>query len=122
MLLNFGYEYCDLPIPNWEFPQLLDDKTTSNLKHELEELFEFRKEEFKIFDRNGSMMYEWSKYNKKDTPFAYDLIAEFHSSEFVKFLEKVTGINGLIPDIHLHGAGYMRSGTGDSLNLVCEKT
>lgn len=117
MILNKCYEYSDSPIPNWEFPQLLDDITTSNLKCELEELYELRKKEFKVFDRNGSMMYEWTKYNRLITPFAFDLISEFHSSEFVRFLEKISGINGLIPDIHLHGAGYMRCGRGDSLKI-----
>jgi len=117
MILNTEYNYYDSPIPNWEFPKLLDNKTTSNLKCELEELYELRKKEFKVFDRNGSMMYEWGKHNKIDTPFAFELISEFHSSDFVKFLENVTGIDGLIPDIHLHGAGYMRSGRGDSLKI-----
>ena len=117
MIFDKSYTYDKEPVPNWEFPKFLDDTTTLNLKSELESLFELRNAEFKVFDRNGSMMYEWVKYNKKDTPFAFELISEFHSSEFVKYLENITGINGLIPDIHLHGAGYMRSGRGDSLKI-----
>ena len=54
------------PINHWDFPSFLDDETTTNLKEELSSLFENRKEEFKFFDRNGSAMYEWSKYTKKD--------------------------------------------------------
>jgi hypothetical protein len=117
MIFDKSYAHDKEPVPNWEFPKLLDDTTISNLKSELESLFELRNDEFKVFDRNGSMMYEWVKYNKKDTPVAFELISEFHSSEFVKYLENITGINGLIPDIHLHGAGYMRSGRGDSLKI-----
>ena len=51
MILNTEYNYYDSPIPNWEFPKLLDNKTTSNLKCELEELYELRKKEFKIVIR-----------------------------------------------------------------------
>lgn len=105
------------PIRHWVFPKLLSDQTTLDLKCELEDLFEFKKDSFKIFDRNGSMMYEWQKYNQNVTPVAYNLISYFHSSEFVKWLEEITEIKGLIPDIHLHGAGYMRSGKGDSLKI-----
>ena len=105
------------PIKHWVFPKLLPYTATSNLKFELEELFQYKKSDFKVFDRNGSMMYEWCDYNKLTTPYAYDLISHFHSSEFVRWLESVTEIKGLIPDIHLHGAGYMRCGTGDSLKI-----
>jgi Rps23 Pro-64 3,4-dihydroxylase Tpa1-like proline 4-hydroxylase len=109
-------KYVD-PINHWDFPSFLDDETTTNLKEELSSLFENRKEEFKFFDRNGSAMYEWSKYTKKDTPAAYELISHLHSTEFVRWLEEVIETKGLIPDIHLHGAGYMRCGVGDSLKI-----
>jgi Rps23 Pro-64 3,4-dihydroxylase Tpa1-like proline 4-hydroxylase len=105
------------PINNWEFPTLLDYITTNNLKEELKLLFKEKRKDFKLFDRNGSAMYEWCKYSKQETPAAYDLIAFLHSTEWVKYLEELTGINGLLPDIHLHGAGYMRCGNGDSLKI-----
>ncbi len=117
MILSTDYIKEVEPIRHWVFPKFLPYQATKNLKSELEELFEFRKKEFKVFDRNGSMMYEWAKYNQSTTPFAYDLISYCHSSEFVRWLESVTEIDGLIPDIHLHGAGYMRSGKGDSLKI-----
>ena len=62
-------------------------------------------------------MYEWCKYSISDTPVAYNLVSYLHSTEFVKWLEDTTKIKGLIPDIHLHGAGYMRCGYGDSLKV-----
>lgn len=105
------------PINNWEFPNLLDYNTTNDLKIELERLFIENKNEFKFFNRNGSAMYEWCEYNKKKTPVAYELISFLHSTEWVRYLEELTNIKGLIPDIHLHGAGYMRCGRGDSLKI-----
>jgi Rps23 Pro-64 3,4-dihydroxylase Tpa1-like proline 4-hydroxylase len=109
-------KYVD-PINHWDFPNFLENETSTNLKKELNTLFVDRKDEFKFFDRNGSAMYEWCKYNQKDTPTAYELVSYLHSTEFVRWLEEVTEIKGLIPDIHLHGAGYMRCGTGDSLKI-----
>jgi hypothetical protein len=117
MLLNKNHIKYTEPINHWEFPKLLDYETTKRLKYELNELFDFKKSEFKFFDRNGSAMYEWCKYTKKETPAAYALFSYFHSTEFVRYLEEITNINGLIPDIHLHGAGYMRCGNGDSLKI-----
>lgn len=105
------------PIRHWVFPKFLTYHSTNMLKAELENLFDFKKNQFKIFNRNGSMMYEWQKYNQNITPFAYNLISYLHSSDFVRYLEDLTDIKGLIPDIHLHGAGYMRSGKGDSLKI-----
>lgn len=105
------------PINHWNFSELLDYITTNKLKEELEHLFKYKKSDFKFFDRNGSAMYEWCKYTKKETPEAYDLIAFLHSTEWVRYLEELTNIKGLIPDIHLHGAGYMRCGKGDSLKI-----
>ena len=91
--------------------------TASLLKNELSKLFDSKKDEFKVFDRKGSKMFEWKLHNKSDTPHAFELISYMHSSEFVKWLESLTGVHGLIPDIHLHGAGYMRCGKGDSLKI-----
>lgn len=105
------------PINNWEFPHFLDYISTNNLKEELELLFKRKKNDFKLFNRNGSKMYEWCRYNKKETPVAYELVALLHSTEWVRCLEEITGIRGLLPDIHLHGAGYMRCGKGDSLKI-----
>lgn len=117
MKINKLYKKQTIPINHWVFDKFINYEITSKLKEELNQLFDYRKNEFKIFDRNGSMMYEWAKYNQIDTPIAYDLISYCHSSNFVRWLESITEIKGLIPDIHLHGAGYMRSGKGDSLKI-----
>jgi hypothetical protein len=105
------------PINHWSFNQFIDYELTTKLKEELINLFDYHKKEFKFFDRNGSAMYEWCKYTQIDTPIAYKLVSYLHSTEFVKWLEETTNLSGLIPDIHLHGAGYMRCGNGDSLKV-----
>jgi hypothetical protein len=117
MKINKLHNTYTNPINNWEFPSLLDYITTNNLKEELELLFKEKRNDFKFFDRNGSAMYEWGKYSKKETPVAYELVSFLHSTEWVRYVEEITGIKGLLPDIHLHGAGYMRCGNGDSLKI-----
>ncbi len=117
MELNKSNTKSNNPVNHWYFPKFIDYETTSKLKEELNRLFDYHKSDFKFFNRNGSAMYEWCNYNPKKTPIAYNLISYLHSTEFVRWLEEITNINGLIPDIHLHGAGYMRCGKGDSLKI-----
>lgn len=117
MQLNKTYIKHTDPINHWEFPNFIDDEGARKLKDELNFLFQNQKDKFKFFDRNGSAMYEWSNYTKSETPAAFELVSYLHSSEFVKWLEQTTEIKGLIPDIHLYGAGYMRCGNGDSLKI-----
>jgi hypothetical protein len=50
-------------------------------------------------------------------PYARALATELNSSEFVRFLERLSGIDGLIPDPHLTAAGYFDVRTGGFLNV-----
>jgi Rps23 Pro-64 3,4-dihydroxylase Tpa1-like proline 4-hydroxylase len=45
------------------------------------------------------------------------LVHALNGASFVRFLERLTGIGGLIPDPHLHAAGYMRVPPGGFLGL-----
>ena len=45
------------------------------------------------------------------------LIYQFNSSPFLEFLERLTGINGLIPDPHLRGGGLHQIGRGGYLKI-----
>src|SRR5215469_3488623 len=45
------------------------------------------------------------------------LVHALNSAPFLRFLECLTGIQGLIPDPHLHAAGYMRVAAGGFLGL-----
>jgi Rps23 Pro-64 3,4-dihydroxylase Tpa1-like proline 4-hydroxylase len=50
-------------------------------------------------------------------PAAETIVHALNSAPFVKFLEHLTGITGLIPDPHLRAAGYMRVPPGGHLGL-----
>ncbi len=65
------------------------------------------------FNRNGSHMKECK--NLSVAPIAFDLVSKLHSSVFLTWLEKITGIAGIIPDPYLTGAGYCKSYRGDVL-------
>lgn len=71
----------------------------------------------------------WWKYNNSfEKKLAFDdvslmpdevksILCEFNSSNFVKFLEKLTGIEHLIPDPHYTGGGLHQIVNGGLLNL-----
>jgi hypothetical protein len=65
------------------------------------------------FTRNGSYMEEYNDLSM--LPKAEEAIAQLHSQSFMKWLSSATGIDNLIPDPYLIGAGYSRSFRGDSL-------
>jgi Rps23 Pro-64 3,4-dihydroxylase Tpa1-like proline 4-hydroxylase len=50
-------------------------------------------------------------------PVAETIVHALNSAPFVSFLEKLTGIEGLIPDPHLRAAGYMKVRPGGFLGL-----
>ena len=50
-------------------------------------------------------------------PTAEIIAHALNSSRFVQFLEQLTGIPGLIPDPHMHAAGYMKVQPGGFLGL-----
>lgn len=53
--------------------------------------------------------------NLSISPVAYELVSALHSSIFINWLENITGIQSLITDPHLIGAGYSKNSSGDSL-------
>ena len=50
-------------------------------------------------------------------PETYKTLTMLNSKEFIKQLEKITGISKLYPDIGLHGGGLHIHGTGGKLNI-----
>jgi hypothetical protein len=48
---------------------------------------------------------------------ARDLLFALNSYEMIDFLESITGINGLLPDPHFHGAGLQQTKTGGKLGV-----
>ena len=67
------------------------------------------------FTRRGSYMKECK--NLDYSPEAVNVVNQLNSSQCLKWLENITGIQGLLPDPHLTGAGYSRSFNGDSLKI-----
>lgn len=103
------------PVPWVNVDNFLDPEFVKDLKSELNHEYENNKEQHKVFTRAGSNMFE--VLDNQTLPNAFKLISAAHSKMFIDFLEKTTGIKGLICDPHLVGAGYMRCGKGDSLKI-----
>ena len=72
-------------------------------------------EKMKHFTRKGSCMYECNDLTI--TPFQDQLVHAMNSTEVIRWLEELTGVEKLIPDPHLVGAGYMKSYKGDTLKI-----
>ena len=67
------------------------------------------------FTRKGSGMIECKQLHA--APEAFNLTMQLHSGPGVDWLSAVTGIQGLIPDPHLVGAGYSRMFNGELLKV-----
>lgn len=67
------------------------------------------------FTRKGSFMRECKDMSY--CPSALNFVMQMHSVHGMKWIADITGINGLIPDPYLLGAGYSESFAGDSLQL-----
>lgn len=67
------------------------------------------------FTRKGSHMKECKSLIHMHT--ARQLIEEMNGSQMIRWLEQATGIQGLIGDPHITGAGYCKSYQGDTLQI-----
>jgi hypothetical protein len=95
---------------------VLDDFLPTETAHVLQKECEsVPVEHWTEFTRRGSYMKECKDLDY--SPAAVNLINQLHSSQGLKWLENITGIQGLLPDPHLTGAGYSRSFNGDSLKI-----
>ena len=70
-------------------------------------------QEWKVFTREGSHMKECNRLTHMRL--GRRIIEELNSSHMLTWLESMTGIQGLLPDPHLVGAGYSKSFRGDTL-------
>ena len=101
--------------PNYgkiDIPNFLPKEITQQCADELDQL---PLEIGKKFTRKGSCMYEYNEL--QHTPIQEQLVNAMHSSEFIRWIEQLSGVGKLIPDPHLIGAGYMKSFKGDSLKV-----
>jgi len=100
------------PVPWATFDDFLPEHILKDVQQEFEEI---PKHIWSRFTRNGSFMFECN--NLKFSPKIRQLVMELNSAEFLTWLEGITGIEKLIPDPHLIGAGLMRCGPGHRLQL-----
>lgn len=98
------------PAPMIVLDDFFPEDTAKNLSKEIDSI---DADLCRKFTRNGSYMEECN--NLSLMPLAQDVIGQLHSQTFMKWLNQVTGIDHLIPDPYLIGAGYSRSFKGDSL-------
>lgn len=120
-LTNLNYENIDTlidtfskgkPSPSIIIENFFHDDVALSLNEECQNSDD---SQWKVFTRNGSHMIEYN--NIQQLPKAYEAYSYLHSGPFLKWLEQLTGIDGLIPDPHLIGAGYSRSFKGDTLKV-----
>jgi hypothetical protein len=100
------------PIPLLSVNNFLKEDVAKDLYNETNLIDECH---WTTFTRKGSHMKECTKMEY--APVASTLVANLHSSTFLKWLSAVTGIMHLIPDPHLVGAGYSKSFSGDTLQV-----
>lgn len=110
---DYAVDYAHgTPVPWLVFDDFLP---TDLLKQVQQEINLVPEHIWTTFNRNGSQMKECT--NMLYTPVLRELVLNLNSHEFLTWLEGITGINKIIPDPHLIGAGLMRCYTGDSLKL-----
>ena len=101
------------PFPHIVLDQFLPDDV---LEHVLSEFPEPNDERWFRFDHTKShksgMHEDW-----KFGPGTRQLMSQFNSAVFVKFLERITGIEGLIPDPHFEGGGLHQIEPGGFLKV-----
>jgi len=100
------------PVPMTVVDNFLPESVALNL---FDESNSIPTEYWTTFTRNGSHMRECKHLSQ--SPNAFNLVAYLHSSYALHHLQEITGIEKLIPDPHLVGAGYSKSGNGDTLKI-----
>lgn len=100
------------PVPWIAFDDFLPVPVLSAVQQEIEQIPEHV---WSVFNRNGSFMKECN--NLKYAAYIRMLTLYLLSSEFISWLENLTGLKRLIGDPHLIGAGLVRCATGHNLKL-----
>lgn len=100
------------PVPMLVQDNFLDASTAHKLSTESQDL---APNLWTQFTRRGSYMDECKQL--EHAPVLRQTVEQLNSSTMLNWLSKVTGIQGLVPDPHLTGAGYSRSYRGDTLQV-----
>lgn len=100
------------PVPMLVLDNFLDTSTAHKLSTESQDL---APELWTQFTRRGSYMDECKQL--EHAPVLRHTVEQLNSSTMLNWLSDATGIQGLLPDPHLTGAGYSRSYQGDTLQV-----
>jgi hypothetical protein len=103
------------PSPCIELKNFIPYDMVIDMKTEMDESYVINADNVREFNRADSHMSEL--WELSHSPIGEELKNELHSPKFLNWLENLTGIDGLIPDPYLHGAGYSRSWPGDKLAI-----
>lgn len=98
---------------------VLDDFLRPDSARELADCFP-RPDDAVVWDRFGAEGYEVKRGSSDEAHFPPALRRALHdlnSGPFVRWLERLTGIEHLLPDPHLVGGGLHLSGAGDHLGI-----
>lgn len=100
------------------FPHVVfDNLVPAKVLEEVVEEFPVSVEDWKTFS-DAAQTGKFSCENESMIPPATrHLLQQFNSSVFIDFLEKLTGIEGLIPDPHFRGGGLHQTFSGGKLDI-----
>ena len=100
------------PFPHIALSGLFPDEVLHDIRDEVEEI---------EVDPEKNFYSTYLKHRISDfarlPPTARRLIEDLNSADFLVFLERLTGIDGLIPDPYLEGGGIHQIGTGGFLKI-----
>ena len=100
------------PFPYISFENFLNFGTAQNMM----DAFPSIDENFYKYDNPLERKYAFDKVSELPAPIR-DTLIELNSPPFLNFLEKLTGINGLIPDPYYRGGGIHQSKRGGKLDM-----
>ena len=81
----------------------------------LDEIKNIPKDNYTAFSSKDSHRQECRNF--VDSPLLHTVANSFHSSSFLHWIEKITGVERLIPDPHLRGGGLTRTLSNNKLGL-----
>jgi len=100
------------PFPYISFENFLNFDAAQNMM----DAFPSIDENFYKYDNPLERKYAFDKVSELPAPIR-DTLTELNSPLFLNFLEKLTGINGLIPDPYYRGGGIHQSKRGGKLDM-----
>ena len=109
--LNALHKY-KIPVPH----TIIDDFLPADIFEAIvNDIDNIKDDAYTVFSNKSS--YRKECRNFVDAPLLQTLANGFHSSNVIKWIEQITGVEKLIPDPHLRGGGLARVPTGNTLGL-----